>query len=125
MRRRKAFPYLWPLAGVALANLAVMAAFEGLKQVFHAGIGLWESHLVTILFTTLLAVLASAFALSRQDRLRRVLGGLLPICASCKRIRDANEQWLPVEHYIREHSEAEFSHGICPDCARRLYPEMS
>lgn len=52
----------------------------------------------------------------------KVLSGLLPICASCKRIRDENGNWSNIEQYIDEHSEAEFSHGICPDCAKKLYP---
>lgn len=52
------------------------------------------------------------------------LGGLLPICANCKKIRDDNGYWNQIELYIREHSEAEFSHGICPDCAQELYPEL-
>jgi len=53
-----------------------------------------------------------------------VLGGLLPICASCKKIRDDKGYWNQIEIYIRDHSEAEFSHGICPDCAKELYPEF-
>jgi len=53
-----------------------------------------------------------------------LLSGLLPICASCKKIRDDKGYWKQIEGYIREHSEAEFSHGICPDCAKELYPEM-
>lgn len=52
----------------------------------------------------------------------KVLSGLLPICASCKRIRDENGNWSNIEQYIDEHSEAEFSHGICPDCAKKIYP---
>lgn len=52
------------------------------------------------------------------------LEGFLPICASCKRIRDRNGDWQPVESYIREQSEAEFSHGICPECARTLYGDL-
>ncbi len=52
----------------------------------------------------------------------KVLSGLLPICASCKRIRNEDGNWSNIEQYIDEHSEAEFSHGICPDCARKLYP---
>ena len=51
------------------------------------------------------------------------LQGLLPICASCKKIRDDKGYWNQLEEYIQEHSEAEFSHGICPDCARKLYPD--
>lgn len=53
----------------------------------------------------------------------KTLSGFLPICASCKKIRDDKGYWQQIEAYIREHSDAEFSHGICPDCAQRLYPE--
>jgi PAS domain S-box-containing protein len=52
------------------------------------------------------------------------LSGLLPICASCKNIRDDNGYWNQIESYIRDHSEADFSHGLCPECAKRLYPEV-
>lgn len=52
------------------------------------------------------------------------LSGFLPICASCKKIRDDKGYWRQVEEYIRDHSEAEFSHSICPECARRLYPDV-
>jgi PAS domain S-box-containing protein len=52
------------------------------------------------------------------------LSGLLPICASCKKIKDDNGSWNQIESYIRDHSEAEFSHGLCPDCAKKLYPEL-
>jgi len=54
----------------------------------------------------------------------KVLSGFLPICASCKKIRDDKGYWNQIESYIRDHSEAEFSHGICPDCAVKLYPEL-
>lgn len=53
----------------------------------------------------------------------RVLSGLLPICASCKRIRDDGGYWAQIEDYITTHSEAVFSHGLCPECVERLYPE--
>jgi PAS domain S-box-containing protein len=52
------------------------------------------------------------------------LSGLLPICASCKRIRDDKGYWNQLEDYIQKHSEAEFSHGVCPDCTKKLYPEL-
>jgi hypothetical protein len=55
----------------------------------------------------------------------RVLRGLFPICASCKKIRDDGGYWKQIDSYIREHSEAEFSHSICPDCMRKLYPEFA
>lgn len=51
------------------------------------------------------------------------LSGFLPICASCKKIRDDEGYWKQIEAYIREHSEVEFTHSICPDCARKLYPD--
>lgn len=52
------------------------------------------------------------------------LSGLLPICAACKKIRDEEGGWHPIEDYITDHSEADFSHGVCPPCARKLYPEL-
>jgi DNA-binding NtrC family response regulator len=51
------------------------------------------------------------------------LSGLLPICASCKKIRDDKGYWNQIETYISEHSEALFSHAICPECGKKLYPE--
>ena len=49
---------------------------------------------------------------------------ILPICANCKKIRDDKGYWSQIESYIEDHSEAEFSHGICPDCAKELYPDL-
>lgn len=54
----------------------------------------------------------------------RVLSGLIPICTSCKKVRDDQGFWTQVEAYISKHSEAQFSHGICPDCVRKLYPDI-
>jgi hypothetical protein len=54
----------------------------------------------------------------------RKLSGLLPICSSCKKIRDDKGYWQLLEKYISSHSEAQFSHGICPDCAQNLYPGL-
>jgi len=54
----------------------------------------------------------------------KLLSGLLPICASCKKIRDDKGYWNQIEAYIRDHSEADFSHGICPECAKKLYPDF-
>jgi ligand-binding sensor domain-containing protein len=96
----------WFYAGVAL--LAAAVGF--------AGIRLRERHLRV-----------QARELKEQvDRSLaeiKVLSGFLPICASCKRIRDdGNQSWMPLETYIHEHSQASFSHGICPDCMKKLYP---
>jgi PAS domain S-box-containing protein len=55
----------------------------------------------------------------------KTLSGLIPICASCKKIRDDKGYWNQIESYIRDHSEAEFSHSICPECMKKLYPDFS
>lgn len=54
----------------------------------------------------------------------KILQGLLPICAHCKNIRDDKGFWHQVEEYVTRHSEAEFTHGICPACARKFYPDF-
>jgi two-component system cell cycle sensor histidine kinase/response regulator CckA len=70
------------------------------------------------------------YAIERQKLLTQIeqsakeiktLRGFLPICAACKKIRDDQGYWTQIETYISEHSDAEFSHGLCPDCAVRLY----
>ncbi len=48
----------------------------------------------------------------------------MPICASCKNIRDDQGYWSRVESYVRDHTEAEFSHAVCPDCMKKLYPQF-
>lgn len=55
----------------------------------------------------------------------RTLRGIIPICASCKKIRDDEGYWEQIETYVQKHSEADFSHGICPECAKRLYPDLN
>jgi len=62
---------------------------------------------------------------NKQCRLREIktLRGFLPICASCKKIRDDGGYWSQIEAYISEHSDAKFTHGICPECLKKLYPE--
>ena len=52
----------------------------------------------------------------------KILKGLLPICASCKKIKDDKGSWVHIEKYIMQHSEAKFSHGVCDECAKKLYP---
>lgn len=55
----------------------------------------------------------------------KTLQGIIPICANCKKIRDDQGYWNEVETYISKHSNAEFSHGICPACSKALYPELT
>ncbi|MFH2092878.1 MAG: hypothetical protein ABIJ31_10995 [Pseudomonadota bacterium] len=54
----------------------------------------------------------------------KILKGIIPICCVCKNIRDDKGYWNQLEAYIQEHSDAEFSHGICKECASKLYPEI-
>ena len=63
--------------------------------------------------------------LTTAQREVKVLGGLLPICSNCKRIRDDSGYWHQVEQYIRAHTQAEFSHAICPQCLHTLYPGVA
>ncbi len=83
---------------------------------------------------TALVALSLVFLYVKQSRLQesekrlrhalahiKTLGGLIPICSSCKRIRDDSGYWNQLESYIRDHSEAQFSHAICPDCAKQIY----
>jgi PAS domain S-box-containing protein len=62
-----------------------------------------------------------------QDALAdvKLLSGLVPICANCKKIRDDQGYWTQIESYIQDRSDAKFSHSICPDCAAKLYPNYN
>jgi hypothetical protein len=77
----------------------------------------WESGLVF-----LLGVLTLCLTYRDLNRIR-YLEGFLPVCSYCKRIR-AGDHWIPIEEYISDHSAAYFSHGLCPDCLKREYPEF-
>jgi PAS domain S-box-containing protein len=66
----------------------------------------------------------ASYVIGHGEDISGILRGILPICASCKRIRNQAGDWEQVEIYIREHTHAEFSHGICPDCRQRLYPGL-
>ena len=62
--------------------------------------------------------------LQKQLDENKILKGFIPICANCKKIRDDKGYWDQVENYISKHSEAKFSHSICPECYEKLYPEF-
>lgn len=74
--------------------------------------------------TTHLTILRQRKELEKALHEVKRLSGLLPICASCKKIRNDKGYWEEVETYIKERAGVEFSHGICPECAQRLYPEL-
>lgn len=85
-------------------------------------------HLVGVMNDELMAL--NRLLEQRNEQLKKSLEeiktikGLLPICSNCKKIRNDDGYWEEVETYFREHTDAEFSHGVCPDCFRELYPEM-
>jgi CheY-like chemotaxis protein len=54
----------------------------------------------------------------------KLLSGLVPICATCKNIRDADGRWIPIEEYIHDHSEADFTHGVCPKCEAQIMARL-
>ena len=90
--------------------------FGGPATPFNITENIFESLL--ILIVGLLVILLTLRLLNEI----RHLEGLLPICASCKKIRDRHGSWVQIEGYIRDHSDAEFSHSLCPACANILYP---
>ncbi|MEJ5365777.1 MAG: response regulator [Desulfosoma sp.] len=86
--------------------------------------------ILDLLFSTYESALQKARELERankklQEALETIktLQGILPICAGCKKIRDESGEWQSLERYIGDRSEAKFSHGLCPDCAKKLYPQ--
>lgn len=64
-------------------------------------------------------------ALSKAIKEIKQLSGLLPICASCKKIRNDSGYWNKIEEYISEHTDAKFSHSVCPECMEKLYPSIA
>ena len=99
------------IAGVAIEKHAAEAELERYKNELES----------------LVAARTAALEAANQELRRvlseiKVLSGMLPICAACKRVRDDSGYWAQIESYIAAHSQAEFTHGICPECAARLYP---
>lgn len=119
------------------AGPGVLASFLALLSgnFFHAAPGASNPAGVQIaqasafLFAALLISLLNSVRkrLNREltDSLAQVklLSGLLPICSSCKMIRDDGGGWSQIETYISQHSEATFTHGVCPDCYQKVFPE--
>lgn len=124
---------LWVLAAVASAALGFLTPFG------HS----YELERVLRFLITYLIVAALSYALESsrnryysellrdkvalEDTLARIrtLRGLLPICARCKKVRDDEGYWQQIEDFVGRHSGAEFSHGICPKCMHRLFPELA
>ncbi|MBN2566434.1 MAG: GAF domain-containing protein [Candidatus Eisenbacteria bacterium] len=120
------FPLIWPngeVFGTVCALDSRENAFGGVhERLLSQFRDLIEGHLALLFRSREIEAKADALAKSLAEI--RTLRGILPICASCKKIRDDDGYWQAVEDYISDHSEAVFSHGICPECRKRLYPEL-
>jgi hypothetical protein len=109
-------------------------------QIQRLKILFWRSYIIFSVVICILLVLIVVFSLwidkaakereniilELQDALSEIrkLRGIIPICSSCKKVRDDKGYWNQIESYIRDHSEADFSHSICPECAKKLYPDL-
>lgn len=110
------------MTGLADKNLGIVAVQEGAQD-----------YLVKGKVEADLLVRSISYAIEREKlvvKLRdaldqiKILRGLLPICAHCKNIRDDKGFWHQVEEYVTSHAEVQFTHGICPVCAKKYYPEL-
>lgn len=109
-----------------LANLSAMV-----DAVVHPERPYFDSeHIIVGVVTGLVAIglfgMLSIYVASLRRALSdiKTLKGLLPICSACNKIRTSDDRWHVLEKYISERTEATFTHSLCPECARRLYPEM-
>jgi len=113
-----------PLTGYTLAVALPMIRL-GFTFLWDGSIS--PAQVIVNLFIRLAVLLLIAYLTSKAARLTRevkLLRGILPVCSHCKKIRDEENHWHPIEGYISQRSEADFSHGICPECARIHYPEF-
>ena len=81
--------------------------------------------LISLIQTALICLLAAFVCITQIRSMRRLnfLEGLLPVCSFCKKIRKEGK-WIPIEEYVRNHSEADFSHGFCPECGTKHYGDL-
>ncbi|MBW1712554.1 MAG: PAS domain S-box protein [Deltaproteobacteria bacterium] len=99
---------------------------ESTPQALPSGDILWNGVAIDITARKEAEKAREKFVSELEEAFTKVkqLSGLLPICASCKKIRDDQGYWKQLEEFISDHSEAEFTHGICPECAKKLYPSL-
>lgn len=83
----------------------------------------WREALFETLLITPIAV-TIAYYTHILFRRMKYLEGFMPICSSCRKIQDKEGNWQPMESYIHDRTEARFKHGLCPHCAKKLYPEV-
>jgi len=82
----------------------------------------WVESIIESIFISILGLMIIFFTNNLLQSLKN-LEGILQVCASCKKIRNKKNNWYPIEAYIRDRSDVNFSHSICPDCAKELYME--
>jgi len=107
--------------GMPLIRLYFLNLWEAPWTIFEATI----NASIRIFVFTIFAYLVDRIVTQKRDLEKEVhiLRGILPICSFCKKIRDKDEKWIALEKYITEHSEAGFSHGLCPECVEKHYPD--
>ena len=123
------FLLMFVLVGVAI--LSLLWEF-GLEDNLFAGSFEYHTNessrgkvecIISSLLITYVAMLVPGTLLIRAAKENPTLKGILPTCANCKNIRTKNGSWVQIETYIRDRSDAEFSHSICPECMKKLYPD--
>ena len=121
------------LTGLAFINFlffrdpvpALAANVFWISYIFSNAMGIWYARHLHLVhrqrYSSLLSERETSIALEQALSEVKTLEGILPICASCKKIRDSDGYWNQVEQYIATHSAAQFSHGLCEDCAEQMY----
>lgn len=102
------FPFIWLLPSLLSIAFGFLVGF----------------HILATLGMVALVIDRIRIRAEASEKRVQHLEGLLPICSHCKKIRDDKGYWHQVELYVRDHSQAEFSHGICPECAKKHYPDF-
>jgi hypothetical protein len=137
---------LYRAIGVLMAAFSFMIFYRAALWCLHPEVGLFgaDRFHAPFIFGSILAEagMGMTFLLLNSQRLEeelarseqqlseqlaeiKVLRGMLPICACCKSIHDTDGHWEKIESYVQRHTEAEFSHSICPDCVAKHYPEYA
>jgi hypothetical protein len=132
-----AFDNKWgaAVAGVSIIVWPSQHIFSGDFQYFQSLFPYWESGIrlgfYAVFIISLNAIQRYVSQLNESNnQLKQALSevkelrGLLPMCSNCKKIRDDANEWVVLEKYIQAHSDATVSHGVCPECAQKLYPEL-
>jgi hypothetical protein len=116
-------------------NAARLRFFLLLLMILIAGLTVYLGYALSRMINTLNKEIANRketeeILQEERNKLREaldqvnVLSGLIPICSSCKKVRDDKGYWNKIDSYLQSHSELEFTHGICPECAREMYSDF-